>query len=88
MWQLKSLERRLQKDETLRKRSQETIDADVNAGYIRKVDQTELNETRNRLQWYLPHHRVINPQKTRKSQKRVQRSSKVSRGSPEQQTFI
>ena len=54
MGQLKSLERRLQKDETQRNRYQETIDTDVNAGYVRKVDQTELNETRNRLQWYLP----------------------------------
>ena len=53
MGQLKSLERRLQKDETLRKRYQETIDSDVNAGYVRKIDQTELNETRNRLQRYL-----------------------------------
>ena len=32
MGQLKSLERRLQKDETLNKRYQETIDTDVNAG--------------------------------------------------------
>ena len=66
MGQLKSLERRLQKDETLRKRYQETIDTDVNAGYVRKVDQTELNETRNRLQRYLPHHPVINPHKPEK----------------------
>ena len=67
MGQLKSLERRLQKDETLRKRYQETIDSDVNAGYVRKVDQAELNETRDKLQWYLPHHPVItriNPKKS------------------------
>ena len=66
MGQLKSLERRLQKNETLRKRYRETIDADVNAGYVRKVDQTELNETRNRLQWCLPHHPVITPHKPEK----------------------
>ena len=60
---LKSLEKRLQKDETLRKRYQETIDTDVNAGYVRKVGQAELNETKDRLQWYLPHHPVINPHK-------------------------
>ena len=63
MGQLKSLERRLQKDETLKKRYQETIDTDVNAGYVRKIDQTELNETKDKLQWYLPHHPVINPPK-------------------------
>ena len=66
MGQLKSLERRLQKDETLRKRYQETIDTDVNAGYVRKVDQAELNETKDKLQWYLPDHPVINPQKPEK----------------------
>ena len=63
MGQLKSLERRLQKDEALKKRYQETIDTDVNAGYFRKVDQAELNETKDKLQWYLPHHPVINPHK-------------------------
>ena len=66
MGQLKSRERSLQNDETLRKRYQKTIEMDVNAGYVRKVDQTELNETRNRLQWYLPHHPVINPHKSGK----------------------
>ena len=66
MGQLKSLERRLQKDKTIKKRCQETIDTDVNAGYVRKVDQAELNETRDKLQWYLPHHPVINPHQPEK----------------------
>ena len=66
MGQLKSLKRRLQSDETLKKRYQETIDTDVNAGYVRKIDQTELNETKDKLQWYLPHHPVINPHKSEK----------------------
>ena len=66
MRQLKSLERRMQKDETLKKRYQETIDTDVNAGYVRKVDQAELNETKDKLQWYLPHNPVINPHKPEK----------------------
>ena len=87
MGQLKSLERRLQKDETLRKRYQKTIDTDVDARYVRKVDQAELNETKHKLQWYLPHHPVINPQKPEKV-KSVQRSSKVPRYSPERQTSI
>ena len=63
MGQLKSLERRLQKDETLKRWYQETIDTDFNAGYVRKVDQAELNESKDKLQWYLPHHPVINPHK-------------------------
>ena len=46
MGQLKSLERRLQKDDPLRKRYQENIDTEVKAGYVREVEQVELNETR------------------------------------------
>ena len=61
-----SLERYLQKIKTLRKRYQETIDTDVNAGYVRKVEQTELNETKDKLQWFFPHHPVINPHKPEK----------------------
>ena len=64
--QLKSLERHLQKDYILRKRYQDTIDTDVRAGYVRKVQQVELNDTRDKLQWYLPHHPVNNPHKSEK----------------------
>ena len=60
MRQLRSLEQGLQKDDTLRKPYQETSDTDIKAGYIRKIDQNELNETRHKLQWYLPRHPVIN----------------------------
>ena len=66
MGQLKSLEQRLQKDETLKKHYQATIDTYVNNGYVRKVDQAELNETKDKLQWYLPHHPVINPHEPKK----------------------
>ena len=47
-------------------RYQETIDTDGNAGYVRKVDQAELNETKDELQRYLPHHPVINPHEPEK----------------------
>ncbi|XP_075263604.1 uncharacterized protein LOC142355283 [Convolutriloba macropyga] len=66
MGQFKSLERRLQKDDMLRNCYQETIDTDVKAGYVRKVQQVELNETRDKLLWYLPHHSVINTHKEEK----------------------
>ena len=56
--QLKSLEGRLQKDEKLKKRYQETSDTDVNAGYVQKVDQAELNETKDKP--------FINPHKPKK----------------------
>ena len=55
MEQLKSLERRLHKDDTLRKHYQETIHTDVKACYIRNVKQVEPNETRDKLHWSLPH---------------------------------
>ena len=70
MGQLKSLERRLQRDDTLTKRYQETIDTDVKAGYVCKVQHVELNETRDRLQSH-------QPSQTPESQKCVQRSSKL-----------
>ena len=63
MGQHKFLERCLQKNETLKKRCQQTIDTDFSAGYVRKVNHNELNETNDKLQWYLPHHPVINPEK-------------------------
>ena len=85
MAQLKSLERRLQKDDMLRKRYQETINTDVKAGYVRRVEQVELNKTKDRLQWDLPHHPVINPHKPEKVRS-VQRSSKVPSCSPQRQT--
>ena len=69
MGRLNSLERRLQKDDMLRKRYQETIDTDFKAGYVSRVQQVELNETRDRLQWYLQHHPVIHPHKPEKVRK-------------------
>ena len=66
MGQLKSLERRLQKDDIMRKCYQETIDTGVKSGYGRKVEWVELNETKDMLHWYLPHHPVINPHKPEK----------------------
>ena len=42
MGQLKSLEQRLQKDDMLQKRYQETIDTDVKAGHARKVQQARV----------------------------------------------
>ena len=50
----------------MRKRYQETIDIEIKAGYVRKLQQVELNETRGKLQWYLPHHPAINPHKPEK----------------------
>ena len=62
---IKSLERRLQRDDTLRQHYQETNDTDVKADYVRKVKQVELNDIRDKIQWYLLHHPVIKPHKTK-----------------------
>ena len=51
MGELKSLEQHLQKDKALKKRSQETIETDINAGHVWKVNQIELNDTKDKLQW-------------------------------------
>ena len=66
MGQLKSLERRLKKDDTLRKRYEEIFDTDVEADYVRIVKQFKLNKTRDKLKWYLPYHSAINPNKPEK----------------------
>ena len=61
MGQLRSLE-----NDSLKKVYRKTIYTVVNAGYVRKVDQTEINETQDKQQWYLPHQPVINPNITEK----------------------
>ena len=68
MGQLKSLERRVQKIEMLEKRYQESIDTDVNAGCVGKVDITELIENKEKLQWCLPHHHVLAQKNMRESE--------------------
>ena len=61
MGQLNSIERRLRKGKTIGKQYEETIDTDLNAVYVRKLDQTELNKTLNNLQCLLPYHPVKKP---------------------------
>jgi hypothetical protein len=64
--QLKSLEQRLRKDPALEKKYVQTISTDLEKGYIRKISRTELMDTKDLRQWYLPHHPVINPNKPEK----------------------
>ena len=58
-----SLERRLEKDESLKQRYEQTINVDLQNGYVRKLEERELGETKDEKQWYVPHHPVINPNK-------------------------
>ena len=57
-----SLERRLEKDESPKQRY-ETINMDVQNGYVQKLEESELDETKDERQWYVLHHPVINPHK-------------------------
>ena len=59
----KSLERQLEKNENLKKRYKETIDADVQKGFVRILDEAEIENTKTDLQWYVPHLPVLNPNK-------------------------
>ena len=61
--QFLSLENRLAKNPELKDAYSDTIKTDKDSGYIRILEPTELQETRNEPQWHLPHHPVINPNK-------------------------
>ena len=71
-----SLERRLQKDESLKQRYKETINVDLQNGYVRKLDANELEETKDERQWYVPHHPVVNPHKPEKVRRVCNAASK------------
>ena len=61
--QLKSLEKRLAKDEDLREKYTSTIKEDLNKGYVIEVPDAHKVESRSDKEWYLPHHPVLNPNK-------------------------
>ena len=58
--QLKSLEKRLAKDEDLREKYTSTIKEDLNNGYVIAVPDAHKVENRSDKKWYLPHHPVLN----------------------------
>ena len=53
--QLKSLEKRLAKDEDLREKYTSTIKEDLNKGYVIEVPDAHKVESRSDKEWYLPH---------------------------------
>ena len=61
--QLKSLEKRLTKDQTLREKYSNTIKEDLDRGYVVRVKDAHKVESRSEREWYLPHHPVVNPNK-------------------------
>ena len=61
--QLKSLERRLQKDADSKASYTKTISDDFSKGYIVQVDKTDCFKVDQPREWYLPHHPVVHPHK-------------------------
>ena len=51
------------KDEDLREKYTSTIREDLNKGYVVEVPDAHKVESRSENEWYLPHHRVLNPNK-------------------------
>ena len=61
--QLKSLKKRLTKDQTFREKYSSTIKEDLDKGYVVRVKDAHKVESRSEREWYLPHHPVVNPNK-------------------------
>ena len=60
--QLYSLERRFQRDSNLKSLYQQSIDTDIEKGFVKILDESEVKGTFGK-KWYLPHHPVLNPNK-------------------------
>ena len=60
--QLYSLERRFQRDPKLKELYQQSIDTDVEKGFVKILGKSEIKGTFGK-EWYLPHHPVLNPNK-------------------------
>ena len=73
--QLFSLERRFQKDPNLKSLYQQPIDTDVEKGFIKILDESEVKGTFGK-EWYLPHHPVLNPNKPGKVRRVCNAASK------------
>ena len=61
--QLKSLEKQLSRDTSLKNTYANTIREDLEKGYLITVPDAHKVEQRLDREWYLPHHPVINPNK-------------------------
>ena len=60
--QLYSLERRFQRDPNLKDLYQQSIDTDVEKGFVKILGKSEVKGTFGN-EWYLPHHLVLNHKK-------------------------
>ena len=73
---MKSLEYRLEKKPKLKKLYQDTIEVDVEKGFVRILKQEEIEATKLERQRYVPHHPVENPNKPGKVRRVCKAASK------------
>ena len=73
--QLYSLERRFQRDTNLKNLYQQSIDTDVEKGFVKILDESEVKGNFGK-EWYLPHHPVLNPNKPGKVRRVCNAASK------------
>ena len=73
--QLYSLERRFQRDPNLKSLYQQSIDTDVEKGFVKILDESELKGAFVK-EWYLPHHPALNPNKPSKARRVCNAASK------------
>ena len=73
--QLHSLERKFQRDPNLTELFQQSIDTDVEKGFVKILGKSEVKGTFGK-EWYLPLHPVLNPNNPGKV-RRLQRCSKI-----------
>ena len=75
--QLKTLERRLQKDADLEASYTKTFSDDFSKGYIVQVDKTDCFKVDQPREWYLPHHPVVHPHKPGKVRRVLNGAAKL-----------
>ena len=75
MGQLHSLERRFQRNPNLKSLYQPSIDTDVEKGFVKILDESEVKSTFGN-EWYLAHHPVLNPNKPGKVRRVCNAASK------------
>ena len=61
--QFQSLEKRLSSNSDLKKKYSQTIDMDLEKGYVIRLGQSEMALSQDQKEWYLPHHPVKHPHK-------------------------
>ena len=74
--QLKSLEKRLSRDTTLKENYAKTFSEDLEKGYVIQIPDAHMVEQRSDKEWYLPHHSVINPNKPGKVRRVLKSAAK------------